>query len=437
MVGAQSKSRQVEHQARRSTQCPTSPYTCPNGLTFDQSCGRSLNDDDNSWLSTNNQPSFQACMNSCGVWSSRCNAVAYNDKTTHCLLFSGGAGAFTNATSNGSVAYFGGVARPSQLQAPIDLSCPYPQNSVQTIKSSERFQVLCGQDFGGDGGDFCPDNLMPWRCPVHANTLEECMDFCSHAHPLCKGVTWNPDMQNGYGNCYMKNNPTGAVPSTPTDVLAHSAEVTVTFYSDVDPSCPTNDSYVSPSGSNFTIHCYDGREGSQNFTSVHRYNLEECMDTCDSNIEQGCAGVIFDMSMELGYDNCYLLNDSGSPSYGANASFAQLKQSTHSGASSMHADGGGSSEAWIAGPVIGVLAFLAMLAVCFVYWRRRRSRSQHASSQKRIESPPHGERSSMNDSSHIFELTPNERQLPEKDSVLRHELNDPNSERVYLNEVGT
>ena len=130
------------------------------------------------------------------------------------------------------------------------------------------------------------------------------------------------------------------------------------------------------------------------------------------------------MGMSDGYENCYLLNATGSPRTGLNMTFAELTQSSREGTISSQSDSAGkSSKAWIAGPVIGIVAFLAILAGGILWWRRRRSQERFTqemgTAEKRVE------------------MAPNEGRLPRKDAVKgpRYELVDPNSERLYQHEM--
>jgi hypothetical protein len=131
---------------------------------------------------------------------------------------------------------------------------------------------------------------------------------------------------------------------------------------------------MSSNGQNFTIDCYDGRIGSENFTSIHETSIYTCIDACSKQTSQRCKAVVFDDSMLKGYENCYLLNSTGSPNKGTNATFAVLTEYRHLDQSPNIND---KSKAWIAGPVIGVVAFLVLVAIAILYWHRRRVQSRN------------------------------------------------------------
>jgi hypothetical protein len=262
------------------------------------------------------------------------------------------------------------------------------------------------------------------------------MEMCAEAHPLCKGVSWNVDMIAGYGNCYLKNDPSAGEFAPSPGYITHSAEVTSASLQQVNGTCPSNKTYASSNGKNFAIDCYDGRIGSENFTSVHIANVSQCMETCATNTGQACLGVVFDISMENGWDNCYLLNSTGSPNVGTNATFAQLW--TNSTSISSHSS---SSKAWIAGPVLGAIAVIALI-LGFFWWWRLRSRSRRAQQQP-LQSPGFRDMPLKTPSvsnaydgvveveAHAYENIP---MLP-GDNAL-HELQDTRRESILPQELG-
>ena len=64
------------------------------------------------------------------------------------------------------------------------------------------FEINCRKDAFGPDFDWTIDQHYE---PQHVENLEECMTICSQGHPLCYGVVFNPDLQNGYYNCYPKS----------------------------------------------------------------------------------------------------------------------------------------------------------------------------------------------------------------------------------------
>lgn len=308
-------------------------------------------------------------MDICSVSRPRCWGVTFDISNTTCTLFGSGQN-FDKSYLSSSSHVDAAVARASQLTSPPPSAdaCPYLESSYQKSSSGEEFVIYCNVDFYGFG-DYCPYSLGPLGCPPHADTMAGCLEICSQVHPLCRGVSWNPDMKPGYGNCYLKDDITAGKPSPPRDnYTVHSAGVTPAF-ADVTIGCPGEHSYTSSNGKSFSIHCYDSRMGSDNITSIHQTSVYACMDACSTLTNEGCKAVVFDDSMLEGYENCYLLNSTGAPNRGSNATFAEIIKVQDNVSSAK-------SKAWIAGPVVGVAVFLILVAVGLLYLRRRRSRAR-------------------------------------------------------------
>lgn len=134
-----------------------------------------------------------------------------------------------------------------------------------------------------------------------------------------------------------------------------------------------------------------------------------------------CKGVVLDMSLSYGYDNCYLQNVTGEANHGANATFA-LRASTDNSSS-----GGSGSKAWIAGPVIGIVAVLALLVTLGLYWRKRRARKladeQDANYQRNVYE--------KQGKPQVVEVGPGAHGPFDR----RYELRDPNSEALFQHEM--
>ena len=245
-------------------------------------------------------------MDLCSVMQPLCSAVTYSG--TNCSTFANGTD--TSSTFADQTA----VADAQQIQEPADLSCPYQNNSIQTTQSGEQFEILCGVGFPG-WGDYTPYTIADMygsasdsiasihEVNPHADSLQECMEICSSVHPLCQAVEFNIDVTFSYGNCYLKNDPFAQQPFAPADYISHSAVVTPALLGDVNTTCPSS-GYNSTNGAHFEVTCFDSRSGSQNFTSFHQNNVTGCMDRCATYTGQECVGVVFDMSMAAGFDNC-------------------------------------------------------------------------------------------------------------------------------------
>ena len=195
------------------------------------------------------------------------------------------------------------------------------------------------------------------------------MKLCSISHPLCVGVSWNPDMGDGFANCYLKNSQVGT-PSEYKNFVTHSA---LWRNDKLNVSCPadtTNPSSITNQGKSFEISCNSGRLGGSN-TSYHDTSFNGCVSTCATNSSHNCLGVVYDGSLQGGFSNCYLLNATGEPTSIANSTFALYTPSKDNITAPPPPPSHSSSKAWIAGPVIGAVAIIALL-VGFLLWRRRK-----------------------------------------------------------------
>lgn len=175
------------------------------------------------------------------------------------------------------------------------------------------------------------------------------------------------------------------------------------------------------------MHCSQTRTGSQNITSVHQSDLPKCLGACSDRVGDGCVGVVFDQSMLGGFENCYLLNATGTANYPVNMTFAELRSNTGSETSGNDS----SNSAWIAGPVVGVIAAVLLLAAGFWWFRRNRQRSrqmqQESVAYEKYSYPRPAEKSGISTSSYASEL-PQPLERP-------YELQDRNSERMYQHEM--
>jgi hypothetical protein len=315
----------------------------------------------------------EECMDACSAWRPRCYAMTFNLPDSLCRIQ-------TNPALNNSA---GGllvdtkfniaVADHSQLQTPSDLTCPGDRIGPSTPGGDDAFDVLCNKDFTGVG-DFDPYNLDQYEKNPHADSLEDCINFCLRAHPFCNAVSWNVGLINGFGNCYIKSGLIASdatlAPSGPSTV--HSAILARSVIQATD-VCPDDSSYSASSGAEFEITCSTALEDSQNSTSIHKSSFLSCMDSCGDQQDDACLGVLFDIEMTEGYDNCYLLTDLGRTTTGVNT----FAKKTNPGSSSPdQADGEAGSKAWIAGPVIGAVILLALIGFGF-WWRSRRRKRKH------------------------------------------------------------
>ncbi|EED12318.1 tRNA dihydrouridine synthase (Smm1), putative [Talaromyces stipitatus ATCC 10500] len=281
-----------------------------------------------------------------------------------------------STTGSDNVNVNSAIANATQM-TPYNTACPYQNNSIIESEEGLPFHIICGWDLAGYGDYF------PWGLDYrpHTETMEECMELCAHAHPLCLGVGWNSDLTAGYGNCYLKNSQVGNLVAD-----SYHTHVALVNLPSIDAcSSITVPQQILSNDKTFNVTCFEGRSGSSNITSVYSANITGCIDECATyNGPESCLGVFYDNSFADGFDNCYLLNATGSANAPFNSTYAELvsdnsnpTSTSTSSASSNSTDGSSSSsKAWIAGPVVGVVAAVAFVALGVFWWRKRRSGQQ-------------------------------------------------------------
>lgn len=258
----------------------------------------------------------------------------------------------------------------------LDESCPAADLSVNDLPGVEGigYTVHCGKvigDYDTCWNDYPECLPSPFTGFWHATSLVQCLRICIREHPLCRAVSYNPGLEIGFANCWPKTGFPQTLDDPPSSQgTMHSA--TITSIETIDTECPADSSYTA-SGSNkqFEIHCGQLNTGT-NITAVHKQNVTACMDACANR--KNCVGVLFDSSLQGGYQNCYLQNTTSVISDQSSATYAVL---SGSGAptSPNPDDNSSSSKAWIAGPVVGGLAGIAALVGAFFLVRRWRTKN--------------------------------------------------------------
>ncbi|KAF7505730.1 hypothetical protein GJ744_000496 [Endocarpon pusillum] len=345
--------------------CSPDQYIAPVGLEFELHCNQDLRNGD---MVPGPGQNLTSCMNSCSLSRPRCYAVVFDSSTKTCYFND-------NTTNSDNLVGKDGdtvaIVNALQLAIPSDLECPSQTTKLHNTTSGMIFEILCDLDMAY--ADYCPSSTA--TCPTHTDTLGECMERCSQARPLCQGVSWNPDMIMGYANCYLKNrDASGGTPRTADGFVVHSASADLE-QTPVDSTCPTNLTYMANNGNDFKISCYEARTGTSNITAYHDASLDGCINTCADHKGENCVGVIFDYSMESGFENCYLLNTTGFPEKGVKSHIALFSNSTSATSTTTSSTHRSSSKAWIAGPVVG--AVLTLLALGFFFWRRSQRRNRN------------------------------------------------------------
>lgn len=254
-----------------------------------------------------------------------------------------------------------------------DTNCPQPDKSIHTLSGVEGLgytvncnKVVYGFDtcFSGVPGP-CEEPYFGFH---HTDSLENCLRICVDSHPLCKAVSWSPDLKIGYANCWLKSGfDDNSLQNSPNNAgVLHSA--TITRIDTVDDTCPTNKTYAL-GRKTFDIKCGLVNTGT-NITSAHTQNVTACMDVCAAS-DKGCKGVVFDSKLGSGFNNCYLKNTTSTTADMASAMYAVLIDAP---APNDDSSSKAKSMAWIAGPVLGGIAAIALLALLALWLRKRKAK---------------------------------------------------------------
>lgn len=378
---------------------------------------------------TDNQPdalapftvnSMPGCMEYCSrFWGDGegCFGVVWRESDSQCWMRN----STTSELSNNKTIYTRTLVDLDGLHSalvdlnqmkPLDTDCPAPDKSRHNLTGfdSITYTMQCNKDIGGAydthwSYEFHPS---PFTAFYHATSLEDCLKDCVNEHPLCRGVVYVPGLTGGYANCWPKIGfPSTLSASNPLLKISHSATIDSIVTPDTD--CPKDD-YTSTKddSKNFAVHCGQTNQGT-NMTSVQTQNLTSCMDEC-ATYKNGCVGVVYDSSLQGGFNNCYLQNTSSVFNDVSSSTYAVLSapkpQTSGTGSSGSGSSGSGSgsgsssssgsnsntssssssastssSKAWIAGAVIGPILGLALIALAISLLRRRRTKSSPAISE--------------------------------------------------------
>lgn len=316
-----------------------------------------------------------------------CRGVVFESAISTCWWKNGNA-TFESLTSGATKDT--AIAHADQF-ANLDTACPFEDGSSHTTANGLGYKIYCGLDFAGSDIDLgIYDLYSPW----HADSLEECMELCSTGRPLCRGVSFNPDLYRGYRNCYPKISSNSSAMS-PRGYATHSAIAQFA----INTTC-VNENYTTPNGQIFQNLCSIDLNGPAPGPAYRTESLELCIDSCSRN--ESCKAISYNPDATNGFENCYPksapgdryshdntnsavfvamgpIPDSGNATQ-TNTTSSPTSSSTSAASSeptSESSSSGGGSKAWIAGAVVGPLAGIALLAGLAVWWRRRK-RGTHA-----------------------------------------------------------
>lgn len=400
---------------RTAGKCP-SKYTSQNGLNFTTYCDQ--NNPFNDAMDPFTSDSMEDCMEHCSrYWDDGegCFGIVWREDN-QCWIRNSSVSiqGLTNETNTHSA-----LVDRLQLKG-YDTDCPAPDLSVQTHPdvSGLGYTVHCNKNLPGydtcwRGYPSC--NNRPFQAFYHATSLEDCLQKCVDEHPLCRAAAYFPGGQMRFANCWPKTGFGGAF-TAPASNQGTIHTATITSLDTINTTCPESNTYTATgSNKNFNIQC--GKlNGGSNITSLHTQNVTACMDTC-ANSTQNCVAIVFDSSLQGGYNNCYLQNTTSVISDQVSSTYAVVSVSVSVASPSSSK----SSKAWIAGPVVGGIAGLGLIGAVIFWWRRRNSVDAAATAEadgvEKKEAPPNEGGQTANASVPQHAETPSELMITQ-----RHEL---------------
>ncbi|KAF2489307.1 hypothetical protein BU16DRAFT_434105, partial [Lophium mytilinum] len=361
----------------RDSPCPNS-YESHNGLNFTMYCNQN-----NPWNDAQGPvqtDTMEICMELCsrywGPTGEGCFGVVWNTGNSCWLRNSSTStqGLYPEAGTHSALV-------PHAELKSVNTDCPFDNLSIQTVRNVENFTIHCDQVIGGFDACFDEYDVSgcyqgPYEGFWHADSLQECMEICADSHPLCQGVSWNPSQTIGFANCWPKTGWNNLQPATANMLIGVLHSAALTSIEPVNTTCPADKSYDTQ-GKTFSINCAQLNTGT-NITSIHRANITACVDACAKS-DKDCVGVVFDSTMAAGFQNCYLQNTTSVISSNANTTFALLSgtplpTSNPTNTTVPTSSSKASSKAWIAGPVIGGVVAIGLIAGGIFWWRRRKAR---------------------------------------------------------------
>ncbi|KPI34556.1 uncharacterized protein AB675_7419 [Cyphellophora attinorum] len=396
--------------------CEDRDYKSEIGLDFRITCTSNAPGND---IRNNPASSLESCIDQCAVALGdsnsdvACRAVSYNVETKQCYRKDG------NVTSNfvfeaDTITAIGDAA-PFQLDASSS-PCPDGNGTVHTDDNGMDYSVICGTFWSGNNFDPGDEGEGAYQ-PFHADTLNDCMSYCSANAPLCYGVRWEQSATNFYRNCWpKKQNATHADSKLAPDSFAIAAVGRL----QVNSTCTGSDkNFTASNGATLKQLCDSSADG-PDLEVVHAGNYEDCMDKCATYKSNDggntyCGGITYQPDASQGFRNCYLKyalsNVTAMPSWhiatletrGGEQDDAAGGQSQGEGTTQNNQENGsasqgneapaqeeeGSSKTWIAGAVAGPVVGLAAIAgLVFWYHRRKKARAPASNHQDHTDHKP-------------------------------------------------
>lgn len=268
-----------------------------------------------------------------------------------------------------------GLVWPTSQMEPLSSvlpECSYRNGSV-IFSSTMKFEIFCNSDL--DAPAWVSGTLnVPNK---HFNSFDQCLAYCElGGQPQCQAVVFDPTLSSGYLNCIPKmvsiqNVSMALVPQT--DPLRHAA---VAIVPELNESCVDGPIDQLFNDKRFSLSCDQEITGNQIGERFRTNSLKDCIAACAERIGSSssvgeCTAVTWDPNMQEHYANCYLHLSPWKPSRMDGMISALLTKDQVTPDETAFVPAGhsvnGKSNTWIAGAVIGPVAFAVILA-CLIWF---------------------------------------------------------------------
>ena len=361
------------------------------GLDFSIHCESNAAGND---ISNRTSSTLQSCIDACalslpGQSFGACRAVSYNVNTKRCFLKNGYVTTSNLSFANETVTAIAD-SKPFEPD-PGSSPCPSGNDTIHTDDNGMEYNVLCDLYWSGNNYDPGEPGESAYQ-PFHADTLTDCMNFCSENGPLCYGVRWRHSAHEYYRNCWPKK---ANITHSSSKLEPHEYTVAAVGRLQVNSTCiGSSENFTASNQAVFEQSCDTSGDG-PDIENVHTKDYEECMDRCaiyESNDggNTQCGGILYQPNAERGFRNCYLkhalsnvtsqvnwhmamLVATGSQTPPTNAVEAGSDGQPEGGRPESNSEGGSETKTWIAGAVAGPVLVIAAIGGLLFWWRRHKA----------------------------------------------------------------
>jgi hypothetical protein len=279
-------------------------------------------------LDTPDATDFNDCVNICSSHHPRCDGVTFNGKK--CFLKGN-----IQPDKTRPAGFFDGAAA---LFPPASSNCGSLGSSAAV--SGTNFGIFCG--IKNSGAEISQ---------AFASTFQDCMTQCSTTSG-CGGVSYEAAMTQGFNNCYLKKSSVGAGDNAST--------------SGFDTAILQANAAAAGGGSSAAQSVVPSTITPVVKTTPPPLPITQTITSVVTSVSLAAGNVSVTELLTVPYTTVFSSTEDAVPS--ATDGAAGSTQGTDSGSGS----GDGMSRAWIAAPVVGSAAAIVIIAVLFVFLKRRK-----------------------------------------------------------------